>query len=111
MPRELYPEQQMMPVPDVIELCLRCKVALVYRPYQSIPKCDKCGDSGRDGELYIKASALVDALVKGALTTPGLPQVVLAIRHLLPSNVPLDALTGPRPMSQQDPYPRLKKRK
>jgi len=110
MPRELYPEHKTSVHLDVIEMCDRCKQGPIYRPFESQPTCHKCGDSGRDGVHYIKASALVDALVKGALTAPGLPQVIQAIRHLLPEGVSLGALVGPHPVPQ-DPYPRLKKRK
>jgi hypothetical protein len=58
MPRKPYPEHLVLALPDAIYLCQRCKGALVYTPHGSRPECQRCGDSGRPGELFLRAEWL-----------------------------------------------------
>lgn len=59
-PRPLYPEHEMMPIPDSLLLCPRCKQGLIYQPNNAEPFCMKCGDHGRPGELYVRAGTQAD---------------------------------------------------
>jgi hypothetical protein len=48
--------------PDLIRICSRCKDAVIFKPFNADPKCDKCGDTGREGEVYVKLSVLNERL-------------------------------------------------